>query len=166
MFVYDRVQHARTVLVLMIAAAAVVNAYDTGAPSLACTDMLPQHGTPPQSAASPYGLAVSRNADVFTVTLSDLSGVAPFEGFLIEARDANSALVGQFTSLPAGSQYVSCVSGNDAVTHIDPSLKSSVQFTWTASGTSVTGVKFVATAVQTFSVFWTNLRSVDLGTLP
>jgi N-acetylmuramoyl-L-alanine amidase len=129
--------------------------------------MLPQHGTngPQPGDSSPYAIEIASSGDQIVVTLTDVDGSSPFIGFLIQARQIQTnTIVGKFTSLPkSGAKFLTCLIEDSSVTHSDTWSKHSVRFTWSSLGSSLDGVHFVATVVQSFDTFWTNIYSSDLG---
>jgi len=138
-----------------------------GAPVAACVTMTPQHNAAAQADPPIYALSVERTGvDTFSVTLSGTIGV-PFKGFLIQARATGSSVpLGTFEGvLGQGTQFRTCSAPADSVTHSDSEFKDSRTFTWRAPGSSLTGVRFVATTCLDFVTFWLNIVSADLGTL-
>ncbi|KAF1372753.1 hypothetical protein PFLUV_G00251860 [Perca fluviatilis] len=94
-----------------------VTAYSNGKVSVACKDMVPQHGYDPSLDPPPYSITVDTStfspSDNVTVSLQVASSNTTFfKGFLIEARDAGkleSPAVGFFILTdPAESQLLQC----------------------------------------------------------
>lgn len=96
-------------LLLIAACLAVsVNAYSEGAPKAACRDLTPQHGAELQTKKPPYsfsGPSHVRGDQKLTLTL----GGDEFLGFMIQARDGQNRVVGQFNVLDTQhSQTLDC----------------------------------------------------------
>ncbi|EDW03631.1 GH10402 [Drosophila grimshawi] len=137
-------------LLLIAACLAVsVNAYSEGAPKAACRDLTPQHGAELQTSKPPYsfsGPSHVRGDQQLTLTL----GGAEFLGFLIQARDGQNRVVGQF---------------QDSLTHLKAvkgSPLSGVTFAWTPPAGYKGNVKFMATVVQTGFVYWVGRVTKDI----
>ena len=90
--------------------------YPSGAPSGQCEQMTPNHGSPPQTGASPYEIKVTKTYYVpgKNVRVSIESSSDNVTGYLIQARGVgeNSA-IGMFAEAPANGTYVNC--GNSKV---------------------------------------------------
>nr|XP_033773118.1 putative ferric-chelate reductase 1 isoform X2 [Geotrypetes seraphini] len=135
--------------------------YPNGQISAACDSMLPSHGnTAPQTAQAPYSISVSQSSynagDEVTVTIQG----APFKGFLLQAHTVGlNTVAGTFKNLDANSQGLRCSdTSNSAVSHTSNDAKTTVKAVWVAPA-QVGSVKFRATVVQSFNVFWTPVES-------
>ncbi len=106
-----------SLLLLLLCAPSLSLAYETGAPDSACASLTPGHGPDPQPGdTNPYTLAVDLSSLIFyssdhvgdtipiqsgeEVTLvlkkkSPASG-ADFMGFIVQAREEDGSVVGQF----------------------------------------------------------------------
>ncbi|KAH8266774.1 hypothetical protein KR018_003011, partial [Drosophila ironensis] len=122
---------------LVIAACLAIGAqgYSDGAPKTACKDLTPQHGAKLQTAKPPYsisGPAHVRNGETVKLTL----GGDNFLGFIIQARDGQNRVVGQFDVVDSvHSQTLDCSGKQDTLTHLKAkkdSPLSGITFEWTA----------------------------------
>lgn len=99
-------------LLITVCLAVSVNAYSEGAPKAACRDLTPQHGAELQTKKPPYSFSGSshvRGDQKLTLTL----GGDEFLGFLIQARDGQNRVVGQFNVLDTQhSQTLDCSGPN------------------------------------------------------
>ncbi|XP_076833522.1 putative ferric-chelate reductase 1 [Brachyhypopomus gauderio] len=154
----------RTAL-LSFAILASVTGYRNGKVEKSCESMVPRHGGEPNTTTSPYSLTVDTSkfspGDHVQVTLS---GSKPFEGFLIEARDARSVdgpAVGSFILLsPDNSQLLPChnIQGS-GVSHTSEARKTEVSVVWAAPSAAPPAVHFLATVVAHYSHFWIKIPS-------
>ncbi|EFX80589.1 hypothetical protein DAPPUDRAFT_224629 [Daphnia pulex] len=142
----------------------LVQGTPTGAPLIACADMTPQHGVPPQNSTSPFGTTPSSTsiAQGSTITLT-LTGSGTFKGFLVIAFDnANQAApIGVFSAVSSG-QTLNCRTGPtpmNAATHIDNLDKTSVTMDWTAPAGFVGTVLIKTSFVQDVATFWVATES-------
>ncbi|XP_024655539.1 putative defense protein Hdd11 [Maylandia zebra] len=142
-----------------------INGYPNGAPSGACEDMLPRHsGVLPQPSPAPY--TILTNARVFqpgkpiTVTI-----VGPkYRGVLLEARIGGGLnAVGTWQRPPPDTKFLQCAHNpRGAVTHSNTNLKgNSTVYSWIPPNCEGP-VYFMATVAQQRTVFWVNIRSMDL----
>ncbi|XP_071500516.1 putative defense protein 3 [Diadema antillarum] len=146
----------------------VAMAFPSGAPAGACGHLTPGHrdnGTviSPQSGASPYTVSadVATYSPLGTVTVS-VTG-ADFRGILLQARRTDDSVVGTFSAPPANTKLLQCRNANDSVTHSSQDPKSAgTSFTWTAPDSDVGAVKFTATLLQEYEIFWVGLESQAL----
>ncbi|XP_017044043.1 defense protein l(2)34Fc [Drosophila ficusphila] len=153
-------------LVIAACLAISVNAYRDGAPATACGDLTPQHGAKPQSTKSPYslsGLSHVRSDQKLTLSL----GGDEFLGFIIQARDGQNRVVGQFNVLDAkNSQTLDCSGKANTLTHLNANKGSpltSLQFEWIPPAGYKGNVKFMATVVQTGFVYWVGRVTKDVN---
>lgn len=88
-------------------------AYESGAPSSACSDLTPGHGTQ-EKGNNPFTVTVKRDpSDQLQVTISS-SDETNFQGFILQAREFGSDdPTGQFGSPPNHARHLKC--GNDMV---------------------------------------------------
>ncbi|XP_075396385.1 ferric-chelate reductase 1 [Tenrec ecaudatus] len=148
------------VLILLVLVSSVAN-YPSGKVTKSCQGMVPEHGHSPQSKAVHH---ISVNQKTFTpgeqikVTLSGPT----FKGFLLEARDAedlSGPLIGSFTLIDHEmSQILNCedVEGS-AVSHRNPSKKSSIEVYWNAPSSAPNHTQFLATVVEKYKVYWVKI---------
>lgn len=140
--------------------------YPTGAPESACNTMTPSHGVPPQNTSSPYVIQFSSsNFSIdsnFTVTISSKDGNTSFKGFLVEVftdQPKSSQLKESEFKVPENA-HPTC---NGGATHSNANIKHVIELQWQPT-TSFTGkVKFRATIVQSYTVFWKNVESEYLS---
>lgn len=121
-----------------------LQASPTGAPSLACESLIPQHnGTLPQNGSSPYqidvGPPIIPGGRSYYVTISGISPSTTLKGFILQARFSNDTslyrTVGSFDLIApteTSAQVVNCLNNNDTATHTDRNPKSQIQVKWTA----------------------------------
>ncbi|RDD38018.1 Ferric-chelate reductase 1 [Trichoplax sp. H2] len=150
-------------LVLIFVAAC--NAFSTGAPLTACTNMIPGHSVASQTSTPPYTLTVSASSytasSTLTLTITATSG-GNFKGFFLQARAANSSntvAYGEFFNAPAGAKTIACNDlANSAATHANSDQKTSISISWRAPS-PVGNVQFFLTVVQQFTTLWTGIKS-------
>jgi hypothetical protein len=154
---------------LRLAVTPLTAAYTTGAPADACSSMMPGHYASPQTSDSPYTITVTTDGSgVYTVVLGkSTTSTAPFMGFLIQARVAETqVIIGTFGTPPEGTRYQECDGvATNSVTHTTKANKDSVTLSWTSPGGDLTGSNFVVTFVQSFGIIWYKQLSVDLGSV-
>lgn len=90
--------------VLMVACAlCTINAYELGAPKEACSDMIPQHHTPPQTSPLPYTIHVEKTqvkgGEKVNIIISGTEEAKNFKGFFVQARVGNIP-IGKFDAAP------------------------------------------------------------------
>ncbi|TKS65941.1 putative ferric-chelate reductase 1 [Collichthys lucidus] len=104
-------------LMLLTGHVGPITGYSDGEVSIACGDMVPQHGHEPSPDPPPYNITVDKSTyspgDNITVYLQVASSYRTFfKGFLIEARDAGKltfSAVGSFILTdPLESQLLLC----------------------------------------------------------
>ncbi|KAM7370235.1 hypothetical protein PAMP_011506 [Pampus punctatissimus] len=109
--------HLYFLLVVLTGCVDPVTGYSNGKISVACGDMIPQHGYDPSPDPPPYSITVNTSSfspgDHITVSLQGASSNHTFfKGFLIQARNAgksNSPAVGFFILTdPHESQLLQC----------------------------------------------------------
>ncbi|XP_077994255.1 putative defense protein 3 isoform X2 [Glandiceps talaboti] len=140
--------------------------YGTGAPTSACTTMVPGHvGKSPQpSNTNPYSVSASSATytpgGTITVTISGNN----FQGMLLQARQPGQTTpVGTFSNPPSNTRLLRCTSAGDSITHANTNTKNSgTSFTWTAPSQGVGTIEFVATVAQAKSTYWTAFPSSQL----
>ncbi|XP_054754126.2 putative defense protein 3 [Lytechinus pictus] len=148
----------------------VVTAYPSGAPAGTCTTLTPGHRDnnntmiQPQTGQSPYVITIDKKmyspSEMLKVTITGQS----FKGILLQARrSSDNTVIGTFSDPPANTKPLECTSAGDSITHSSRDEKSSgTQFTWTAPSSDVGNITFIATVVQEYNVFWTNLLSQEV----
>lgn len=109
MFVY--------VLIALAALAAPALGNANGAPTVACEDMIPQHGVSPQSSLAPYKIFVSKSdvksSESITVTIKGNTPADTIKGFLLQGR-AGTTPTGSF--VPEGhSHFLNCGSADVSI---------------------------------------------------
>ncbi|XP_005388845.1 PREDICTED: ferric-chelate reductase 1 [Chinchilla lanigera] len=140
-----------------------VASYPNGKVTKSCHRMTPDHGHRPQPDPT-HRVAVSqttfRPGDQIEVTLSG----RPFRGFLLEARDAervDGPPVGSFLLNDSQvSQLLTCgdVQGS-AVSHTSASKKSEIKVYWKAPSSAPSHVRFLATVVEKYKIYWVRIPS-------
>ncbi|CAH1796555.1 unnamed protein product [Owenia fusiformis] len=149
-----------------------VAAFPSGPPIEACEDLRPLHGGSESQPGSPFTINV--NVPTYSpgqqvqVTISSSDGQR-FKGFMIQARDEASTVVGTWTNLPTLTKHMACSYDNSTVSHSDRLNAAQVSLNWQAPDQSVGNVVFVATFVRNYqhpdpttSLYWTGIRSATL----
>ncbi|XP_038071934.1 LOW QUALITY PROTEIN: uncharacterized protein LOC119740641 [Patiria miniata] len=183
-------QNCRFVLVLFILDHILIEpclARPNGAPSQACTTLLPQHGTAtPQQTTNPYRIQLGATRYVAGGTVTGTSSIGYFKagwtytpyvvvvtlsgptsgmkGFLLQARGVGqSTPIGTWENLPRNTRTMACSALRDTVTHSINLPDTSLSFTWRAPTSSTRTVEFLVTIVQSFSTFWGPFRSSQIA---
>ncbi|XP_059358079.1 putative defense protein 3 [Carassius carassius] len=138
-----------------------VTAYINGAVTLACTSMTPNHRNNTASILKPpYRVTTDVSnytaGQVIKVTLQ--ANETGFRGFLLQARDETGP-VGTFTVTGSDAQLLSCGTAGSAVSHTSNVNKSTIVALWKAPNNNNTDIRFRATFVQNFSLFWVDVQS-------
>lgn len=129
---------------------------------------MPSHGGVAQtSPATDYQITTSASTYIpggsITVTITALNGKV-FLGYLMVAKEEGTgADLGSF-SIISGGKVMCGPTGDQGVTHTNKASKTTESFTWTAPSNANGNIKFEATIVQSYSVYWLNVRS-DVVTL-
>ncbi|XP_006015064.1 ferric-chelate reductase 1 isoform X2 [Alligator sinensis] len=135
--------------------------YPNGKVTEACSSMMPLHGHYPQLTPKHIITASEtefRPGDHIKVTLSG----PDFEGFLIQARDAENLdgpTVGSFMLVEQSiCQLLTCNHVKDsAVSHTHKSKKNHLEAYWIASPNAPKHVQFLATVVEKYHIFWVKI---------
>ncbi|KAH0516012.1 Ferric-chelate reductase 1 [Microtus ochrogaster] len=140
-----------------------VASYPNGKVAMSCGGMAPQHGHSPQPEPV-HQITLSQTkfkpGDQIQVTLSG----PKFKGFLLEARDAEDLSgppVGSFTLIDSEvSQLLTCedVQGV-AVSHTSSSKKTEINVYWNAPRSAPNHVRFLATVVEKYKIYWVKIPS-------
>ncbi|XP_057649626.1 ferric-chelate reductase 1 [Chionomys nivalis] len=140
-----------------------VAGYPNGKVAMSCGEMAPQHGHSPQPEPV-HQITLSqmkfKPGDQIQVTLSG----PKFKGFLLEARDAEDLSgppVGSFTLIDSEvSQLLTCedVQGL-AVSHTSSSKKTEIKVYWNAPRSAPNHVRFLATVVEKYKIYWVKIPS-------
>lgn len=108
--------------------------YPDGADPASCTNMNPAHPPhTPQTGPAPFTVttsvaSVSPGGQV-NVFITRTNTATVLRGFMIEARSAAGAVIGQF--LPtAGMRAMACPPVGGVATHASPELRASITLTW------------------------------------
>ncbi|XP_077980062.1 uncharacterized protein LOC144435340 [Glandiceps talaboti] len=144
--------------------------FPTGAPSSACTSMIPGHiGISPQDSVTPFlVITVAEYQPNERITVTILSpGSDQFGGILLQARRVGSSdttPVGTWDDLPTNTRLLACSSDGDSVTHSSSTAKPNPSsFTWVAPSVGVGSIEFVATIAVNHDVYWTGVKSTVLS---
>uniref|UniRef100_A0A8P4GA58 Ferric-chelate reductase 1b n=1 Tax=Dicentrarchus labrax TaxID=13489 RepID=A0A8P4GA58_DICLA len=167
--------HSYLVLAVLIGCTDPVSGYSNGKVSIACEDMVPQHGYEPSPDPPPYNISVDKSTfspgDNITVSLRvAFSYPTFFKGFLIEARDAgkwNSPAVGFFILTdPHESQLLQCGhTQGSGVSHTSSTRKTHIQAVWKSPRNPPHRVQFLVTVVHKYNMYWVRIAGpvVSLG---
>ncbi|KAG4075624.1 hypothetical protein HA402_003449 [Bradysia odoriphaga] len=154
-------------------------AFPDGAPTAACTSLIPQHGQqlnfdlPLEVLFSSTSVSAG---SLLTVSLRALNGTVfgdfQFRGFIVQARidDGSGRVVGFFETGP-GVRHVVCPTlyPESSVTHTIHDDKAFIQFNWRAPadvGGSPYVVRFYHTIVMNVGIYWSNQVSAPVTILP
>lgn len=119
---------------LLVCATQLSYGFPDGADSLSCQNMLPIHGTSqPQTTPAPFTVTTSVTSvspgQTLNVFITRTNTATALRGFMIEARSAAGAVVGQF--LPtAGMRVMTCPPVGAVATHSNPEPRVSITFNW------------------------------------
>ncbi|ESO84560.1 hypothetical protein LOTGIDRAFT_77223, partial [Lottia gigantea] len=139
-----------------------VYSYGIGAPSNACINLTPGHGTSEQTSAIPYTVSLSKTtyeeSGQITVTVA---GSNAHQGLLIQARknDGSTTPVGTFGQPSANTKTTSCTKSADSWTHSSTASKQTSTAVWTAPSSNVGQIVFKATVASSKMVYWLNIQS-------
>nr|XP_022316930.1 putative ferric-chelate reductase 1 isoform X3 [Crassostrea virginica] len=142
--------------------------YGRGAPDWTCSTMTPSHsGSLAQATpASDYQITTSSGSftpgESITVTITALNG-KDFKGYLMHAIDEGTGSVLGTFSITGGGQTMCGSARNQAVTHTNKASKTTESFSWTAPANANGNIVFVSTIVQSYSVYWMNVRSTAVS---
>lgn len=116
-----------------MSAAILTNAYPDGAGPASCDNRMPVHGVPRQLVSAPYFLSASsssaRPGQTLMVFLSRTNSSMFIRGFIVEARTARGALLGQFVP-SAGVRVMGCEPIGSVATHSNPEPRTAVTLHW------------------------------------
>ncbi|KAM3914375.1 putative ferric-chelate reductase 1 isoform 2-T3 [Leptodactylus fuscus] len=138
-----------------------VTSYPDGKVTVACKDMRPQHSHSPQTEII-HNITVDKTVfnpgDQIKVTLSG----SHFDGFLIQARNANnldSDAVGSFSLIDDRvSRLLTCGGVQDsAVSQTNKRRKDQVEIYWIAPSGGPQHVQFLATVVEKYKIYWVKI---------
>ncbi|KAL3841490.1 hypothetical protein ACJMK2_019628 [Sinanodonta woodiana] len=148
-----------------------VMCYPSGAPDIVCSSMIPNHGVSANNSAAPYTITTSKSTyksnEEITVTIQANSGLY-FMGFFIQPRKNGSISQPDTVGTLTGDSLTKnpCVTSSQAaLTHINKTVKYSVNMTWRAPAEALDTVVFVATIVQSKFVYWVNVKSPEVTPL-
>ena len=139
--------------------------HPNGAPISKCENMLPSHGSLPQTGRSPYIIKVTKSyympGENVRVTIE--SSGDDIKGYLIQARQVGAnAVIGTFATPPAKGKYLNCGNNQGAITHSDRLAVKTINFDWVPPSGLSGNVSFYATVVKDISTFWVKLQSPEL----
>ncbi|XP_058483953.1 putative ferric-chelate reductase 1 [Solea solea] len=154
-------------LTLLMRSVAPVTGFSNGKVSVACGDMVPQHGHQPRPDPPPYNITVDKSTfspgDNITVSLQVASSKPTFfKGFLMEARDAgtlDSPAVGFFMLTdPHESRLLQCGhTQGSGVSHRSSTRKTCIKAVWKSPQEPPLSVQFLATVVHEYKVYWVRI---------
>ncbi|KAK0181743.1 hypothetical protein PV327_003999 [Microctonus hyperodae] len=149
------------IFIIFICIPAMILAYSSGAPSMACKTLLPLHeNTSPSKSNPKFEIRTVPGHGRIRITLGSNEGF-PFMGFIINARDVESGeIVGEFVDIPNTVQGVQCTPGiNNTVTHRDSSEKHNIELEWTVPSDYEGTIIFNSTFVQSYTMYWVGVES-------
>lgn len=118
-----------------------------GAPISACTSMVPDHGVPPQTSASPVTVVPSATSvspgGQIQVRIEGIAAAFIFRGYFIQARDlSGQTILGDFVG-GAGVTLRTCgATANNAATHSNAAERAYQLVTWRAPANFSGSVRF------------------------
>ncbi|XP_043918170.1 reelin domain-containing protein 1 [Protopterus annectens] len=137
--------------------------FSQGANPSSCSDMQPKHVR--AHLQNPRNVYITIHTNKSSYLPGDkvpvtIRSTRDFMGFLIQARRvSNDQIAGTFAIIPSGSKLLTCFEKGDSVTHSDKSLKRNLSFVWIAPDHPIGDIKFLATVVQSYFVYWTRIES-------
>ncbi|XP_070709371.1 putative ferric-chelate reductase 1 isoform X2 [Pempheris klunzingeri] len=156
-----------SVLAVLTGCVYTVLGYSNGKVSVACGDMVPQHGYEPSQDPPPYIVTVDKSTfspgDNITVSLQVASPYPTFfKGFLLEAWDAGKLdfpAIGVFILTdPDESQLLQCAhTQGSGVSHRRSTRKTHVQAVWKSPKNPPQRVQFLVTVVHGYKVYWVRI---------
>ncbi|XP_073705351.1 putative defense protein [Garra rufa] len=138
-----------------------VAAFSSGLVNRACMDMTPGHRNNTASMLDPpYTVTtdISNYTEGQMITVTLQANATGFRGFLLQAR-AQTDPVGTFTIIGNDSQLLNCTTPGSAVSHNSNVTKTTIVAQWKAPMMNNADIRFRATFVQNFSVFWVGVQS-------
>ncbi|GFO36501.1 ferric-chelate reductase 1-like, partial [Plakobranchus ocellatus] len=146
-----------------------VSCYSRGAPFSTCLTRYPKHShTMTQSTDSPFTISFNPSSykpnEIITVTISDQIEGKPFLGFQTAGfRESDNPLeiVGQFEKFPKEKAKIfTCFGGlKNMVTHQNNEPVTNATFEWRAPPYNAGEIKFKATVVEDYTIFWTDVEA-------
>ncbi|XP_050397113.1 putative ferric-chelate reductase 1 [Patella vulgata] len=143
--------------------------YPNGAPASTCLTLYPHHqSTVHQTSATPFTFAVDKTtyqpSDELTITIGSTNN-KEFKGIEIKVHrvDGNQEVPeGQFTEFDEIKLKTNdCFGGQkNLITHNNSDAVTSLTIKWRAPGQNIGAIQFTATIVESFSVFWFNVKTV------
>ena len=140
------------------------------APPSFCFGMMPILPAPPQTSPPPYSITVAANvvkpgSQVDVVITSSYPGLT-MNSIILQGRQGDK-IVGKWTINKDDkvSQLLDCGEPDNTVTHKGhhPDLdKRTVTYSWTAPVGIDGEVRFRATIIQSYSIFWVGIESVPV----
>ncbi|XP_066479467.1 ferric-chelate reductase 1-like [Tiliqua scincoides] len=136
--------------------------YPDGRVEEACNSMVPLHGHSVPQSSPEHTITVNvtefKPGDHVRVSLSG----PPFEGFLLQARDAENVggpAVGSFALADRRrSQLLTCGRvKNSAVSHTSKSKKTHLDAFWIAPRDAPKRIQFLVTVVEKYRIFWVKI---------
>ncbi|XP_065907241.1 putative defense protein 3 [Dysidea avara] len=149
-----------TILINISLLVAVVNAMPNGAPSSACADIRPMHGSNTGTIGPPeYGPFLNNfpglmyiPEQTYTISIEPTTGNR-FRGFMIQGQtQPGGSPVGTFAA--SGTNYQAVCDNNTAATHTNRADKTSVSLTWTAPPAGAGLIGFRYAVVERYATFW------------
>jgi len=125
-----------------------------------CRTMTPGHGPRPKDGPSVYKITPQVTSVPHDGILEvELKGEKDFRGFYVQARNANGEPIGTFIPKDANTKVHNCFGGkNNGIFHGSRGTRNNVVVSWKPPKDYSGNVNFVATFVQDFDNFWTNVN--------
>ncbi|XP_055955451.1 putative ferric-chelate reductase 1 [Patella vulgata] len=143
--------------------------YMTGAPFGTCLTMYPHHGSAVhQTTDTPFTITVDKATylpdDELTVVIGSANDTT-FKGLELKVHRLignQEVLEGQFTQFNTTKlQTQNCFGGDkNLITHTNNNTVTSLTIKWRAPSENIGDIQFTATVVESFSVFWFNVKAV------
>jgi hypothetical protein len=168
----------RAVLVVLFVSVTLVTVHGrpNGAPADACDSLTPGHGDSSQENSSfqinmdqfenPFasGEYFYTPGRTYTIRLENPINDNIFRGFFVQCRSTLGDMrVGAFGVINSmDSQLGPCTRQNSSITHTNNDDKAFMMMNWTAPVAGTGPIEFAYAVVQTFSVYWANVRGPQL----
>ncbi|XP_065918054.1 uncharacterized protein [Dysidea avara] len=141
----------------------LVSGRPEGAPTAACSNIVPRHPGSPSTDPLPYSVDLSDfpldhyyRGETYTIRLLGSSSNMDFKGFMIQGRArADDSPVGSFDATGRTDYQPQC-DGDTAATHTSRAEKTSVDLTWKAPPAGTGELCFRFAFVDQYTLYWAN----------
>ncbi|GJQ82659.1 hypothetical protein Trydic_g19676 [Trypoxylus dichotomus] len=150
------------IFILFLSILSSADAYSSGAPEKVCYTMMPNHagGILPQSSKPPFSVTAIPNNLGMLVTIH--TPETPFEGFMLQAKTPQGAIVGTFDPIENFAHTMNCAGSSDnSLTHTSANQKENLKIQWHAKDYEGP-IVFNATVAQRYDTFWVGVESAEV----